>query len=151
VLFQLLPLFIGIILFTSWIKGAQILARIFNILTNFFMVIVIGLTIALYWSLLVNVFGQFLILSILITIGFSILLSFALGGPGRDSREVLTYGTTQRNAGAAMMIAMTSFALIPTILVSVVVYSLIQLIFVVFLAFIFKRQKESSKDAPAEE
>ena len=149
ILYQLLPLFVGIFVYRSWAKGATKLAPIFGILTNIFMVIVMILTLALYGAVLVSVVGEFIIIASLVTIGASIGLGYILGGfggDGRDSSIVLTFGTTQRNAGAAMMIALSSFAFFPEVLVAVVVYALLQLIFVVLLAFLFKK-----KQSPVEE
>ncbi len=154
IVFQLLPLFIGIILFTYWAKGATKLAPIFGILTNILMIVVIGLTLILYWPALVGVVGSYLIMASLIVIGLSILLGYFFGvfsGEGRDPRVVLTFGSTQRNAGAAMMIALASFALFPEVLVAVTVYALLQTIFVVLVAFLFKKQKGPAEEVPSEE
>ena len=149
ILFQLLPLFVGIILFTYWKDGASKLAPIFGYLTNILMIVVIGLTIVFYWPALVSVLGTLLIIASLILIGLSVLLGYffgTFGGEGRDPRIVLTFGSTQRNAGAAMMIALSSFYLFPDVLVAVVVYSLLQVIIVVLITFLFKKQASPEKD-----
>lgn len=82
-----------------------------------------------------------MIICTLILIGLSTLLGFGFNRPNRNTRDILTYRSTHRYTVAAMMIAMSSFALIPTVLIAVVIYSLLQIIFVIAIAFFFEKQK----------
>lgn len=141
-LFQALPLLLGIAVGHRAPALAPRLERIFRIL---FFVSVIVLVVALAPKLAHSVgliYGSRGMLAMLCVVVFSMLTGLALGGPARETRRVLGIGTTLRNIGLAALIASSSFSASPLVPAAVLTYLLIQFIVVMAVGIYFTRTVE---------
>jgi len=58
----------------------------------------------------IGLFGSGALLATLILVAIAISSGYLLGGPGRDTRQVLAIGTGQRNLAATFLIAGNNFS-----------------------------------------
>jgi BASS family bile acid:Na+ symporter len=137
VLFQLLPLVLGVIVADRAPALASKLAR--PVLLVFVVTIVIVLVLLapkIYHDLL-TVYGSRGMLAALCLVLLSIATGWLLGGPERSYRRTLAIGTALRNVGLCALIATTSFS--NTVAAAVMVYLLVQIIVVSLVGAYFKR------------
>ena len=80
-----------------------------------------------------QVFGTREILAGLLLVALGLGIGWLLGGPDGDTRRVLALGTSQRNIGAALVVASQSFS-DPKVIVMVIVVAIVGLIILVPLA-----------------
>ena len=144
VLFQLLPLILGILV-AGWLPAAARLARPLNLV---FLVAAIALVALLSRAILHGIEsvygsrGMFAMLSLTL---LSMAVGWLLGGPAREDRRILGIGTTLRNVGLASLIATTSLRS-SEIAASVLIYLLIQFIVTTAFGVYFTR---TAKEATA--
>lgn len=142
VLFQLLPLLIGI-----WIGGRfpQLAARMGKFVQPIFVITLIGLLI-LYAPQLVrdiaSVYGSLGMLAQLCLALLSMATGWLLGGPALQDRRVLAIGTTLRNIGLCMLIT-TSFRG-TLVSATVLTYLLVQFIVTALFGVYFARKTKAA-------
>jgi bile acid:Na+ symporter, BASS family len=138
VLFQLLPLLVGIIIAGRLPATAPKLGRMAHLL---FLLSALALFILLGPKLasgVASVYGSHGIWAMLCLVILSMISGWALGGPPREDRRVVGIGTTLRNIGLCALIATTSFPgtdVAPTVLT----YFIVQFIFVMIVGVYFTR------------
>lgn len=145
VLFQLLPLVLGILV-SGWLPRAARLARPLNLV---FLVAAIALVALLSRAIIdgiESVYGSRGMLAMLALTLLSMAAGWLLGGPAREDRRILGIGTTLRNVGLASLIATTSLRS-SQIAASVLIYLLIQ--FIVTTAFGVYFSRTAAKEASA--
>jgi len=126
-LFQLVPLLLGLLVSLRFAALAPKLSRIAKPLTIVALVallLVLGPTIVKSAAL---VFGSLGILAMLVTVALSLATGWFLGGPLREHRVTLAFGTALRNPAIAIAIAGV-MSPSETISASVVTYFLVQAI-----------------------
>lgn len=126
VLFQLLPLLVGIGVGTKWPAVAARLGRPLQIV---FFVAVIALFAILGPKLVRDVgsiYGSYGMLAMLCLVLLSMATGWLLGGPAREDRRILGIGTLLRNIGLAALIASTSLG--SRVEATVLTYLLIQIV-----------------------
>ena len=73
------------------------------------MIFVVVLTTAGHFGSMLTILGSFGILAAVIFVAICFGICWALGGPGADTRGVLSLGTAQRNTAAALVVAGQNF------------------------------------------
>jgi bile acid:Na+ symporter, BASS family len=144
VLFQLLPLLVGIGVGNRLPGLAQRLGRPVQIV---FFLAVIALFAILAPKLVDSVaavYGSNGMWAMLCLVLLSLAIGWALGGPAREDRRVLGIGTALRNIGLAAVIASTSFG--PKVLAAVLTYLLVQMVVTSLFGVYFTR---TAKEAAA--
>jgi bile acid:Na+ symporter, BASS family len=114
---MLVPLLIGLFIKARY-EGAAgevepVMAQISTISLALLLVLMLGLNI----SNVIALFGTGAIIATVLFITISIATGYLLGGPSKDTRQVLALGSGQRNLSAAFIIATGSFADQPNVLV----------------------------------
>jgi bile acid:Na+ symporter, BASS family len=140
-LFQALPLLLGIAVAGRAPEAAERLDRIFRII---FLLSVLALVIVLAPQLahsVATVYGSRGMLAMLCLVLLSMVTGWALGGPARETRRILGIATTLRNIGLAALIATTAFpgTQVPA---AVLAYLLIQMLVGTIIGFYFARTVE---------
>jgi len=143
VLFQLLPLLIGIIIGT---RLPQVAERLTRPILLIFWISVTVLLIALLPRVvreIASIYGSLGILASFCLVILSFATGWALGGPAREDRRVLAIGTTLRNIGLCALIATTNFPQ-SDVVAAVMTYLLVQAIVVAIASVLFTRTAHSA-------
>jgi BASS family bile acid:Na+ symporter len=136
---QLLPLLAGIGLEYQYSSVANSLYPLIQRLSDLSFLFLIVLLLAAYYDEMLTLVGtSTLFISVVIICG-SLLLGYVLGGPERNTREVLATTTAARNAAIALFIATTSFS-DPGVLMLVLAFSFIGIVLTGLLAGLWGRQ-----------
>jgi BASS family bile acid:Na+ symporter len=142
----LVPLAVGLFVKARWDETAAWLqphmAQVSNISLALLLVLMLGLNI----SKVVGLFGSGAILAIALVFLVAMVAGYLLGGPGKDTREVLALGTGQRNMAAAFTIANSNFADKPDVLVLLAAAGLVGMILVMPVAAELGKRKRTSED-----
>ena len=109
ILMMLIPLAIGLAL-RAWLPTAAARLRaIVAPISSISMIFVVTLTTAGHFGSMMSILGSFGILAALIFVAICFAIGWLLGGPGADTRGVLSLGTAQRNTAAALVVAGQNF------------------------------------------
>ena len=114
---MLVPLAIGLAVRARWTEAARELQKPAAQVSNLSLVLLLVLMLGLNIENVIGLFGSGALLATLVMIGVAIGAGYALGGPGKDTRQVLALGTGQRNLAATFLIAGSNFADQPDVLV----------------------------------
>ena len=74
------------------------------------MIFVVVLTTAAHFGSMLTILGSFGILAAAVFVAICFGIGWLLGGPGADTRGVLSLGTAQRNTAAALVVAGQNFS-----------------------------------------
>jgi BASS family bile acid:Na+ symporter len=138
VLFQLVPLLLGIVVGQRNAKLSERLARPLQILffaSALVLVAVLSPQLARDISLVYGSRGMWAMLSIVL---LSLGIGWLLGGPAREDRRILAIGTALRNVGLGALIATSDFSE-ATIAATVITYFLIQFVVTTLCGAYFAR------------
>jgi BASS family bile acid:Na+ symporter len=108
-LLMIIPLAAGLLLQARFEVLAARLRPIVGLVSNISLILVLLLILVLYFEKVLQVIGSGAILAGVLFILVLLVLGYALGGPGGDTRTVLSLGTSQRNIPAALVIAVQNF------------------------------------------
>jgi predicted Na+-dependent transporter len=144
---MLVPLAIGLVVRARWAEAAAEwqphAAQISNLSLVLLLVLMLGLNI----ENVIGLFGSGALLATLILVAVAIGSGYVLGGPGRDTRQVLALGTGQRNLAATFLIAGSNFADQPDVLVFLAGAGLIGMAIVMPLAAEFGKRAATGASA----
>lgn len=152
ILEMLLPLGVGLFVKARYTEAAATLqhpiAQISNISLALLIVLMLGLNIGNVLGLL----GSGAVIGTVLLIAVAAGSGYLLGGPGKDTRQVLALGTGQRNMAAAFVIATGNFADRPNVLVFLAAAGLVGMIIVMPLAAEFGKHSaaQTATDAATE-
>ena len=127
VLLMLLPLGIGLVLKARFETLAATVKPWLDRLSSISLILMIVLIVAVNIDKVLQVFGTRAILAGLLFIAVGFLAGWLLGGPDKDSRKVLAFGTAQRNIAAALLVAGQSFS-DPKVVVMVTVVAILGMV-----------------------
>jgi BASS family bile acid:Na+ symporter len=127
VLVMLLPLGLGLIVRVRYDEFAARIKPLLDWLSNVSLVLLITLICVTNFDKVLQVFGTRGILAALLFIALGCVIGWLLGGPGTDTRRVLSLGTGQRNIAAALVVASQSLN-DPQVTVMVAVVAVIGLV-----------------------
>jgi BASS family bile acid:Na+ symporter len=147
VVFQLVPLLIGLFIAGAWPAFAGGLKRVAAVicaicLVGFFVVIAVPIG-----QSFAKLFGSHGLLAILLVVVAALAAGWFAGGSDPGRRVVISMATGIRNPGLALLIASTSFAgtiVVPTVMV----YLIIQMIAAGVAGTVFQRARASSATSP---
>jgi BASS family bile acid:Na+ symporter len=109
ILLMLIPLAVGLAL-RAWLpRGAARVRAFVAPVSSISMIFVVVLTTAGHFGSMLTILGSFGILAAVIFVGICFGIGWILGGPGVDTRGVLSLGTAQRNTAAALVVAGQNF------------------------------------------
>ena len=131
---MLVPLGIGLLVRARWEEAAGELQRPAAQVSNLSLVLLLVLMIGLNLENVIGLVGSGALIATLVLLIVAIGSGYLVGGPGRDTRQVLALGTGQRNLAAAFLIATDNFADRPNVLVLLAAAGLIGMVLVMPLA-----------------
>ena len=138
VLFQLLPLVVGIAIGT---KAPNLAGRMGPIVQVLFFIAVIALIIAMGPRLVTGVatvYGSNGMWAMLCLVIVSLAVGWAFGSPEREDRRVLSLGTALRNVGLCALLATSSFRA-PQVAAAVLTYFIIQFVVTAIVGMYYSR------------
>ena len=110
ILLMLIPLAMGLGLRAWHPPGATRVRAFVAPVSSISMIFVVTLTTAGHFGSMVSILGSFGILAAVIFVAVCFGIGWVLGGPGPDTRGVLSLGTAQRNTAAALVVAGQNFS-----------------------------------------
>lgn len=145
----LLPLAAGLLMNYRYDEEAEMTRPIMGEIANISLALMIILNLVNAGDLLA-LLGSGSILAALFVIVSGFVAGYSLGGPGAQTRRVLSIGTGQRNFAAAFVLATGNFGDRPTVFLFLLAASLISMILVMIVAGEFgKRAKSREASAPS--
>ena len=110
ILLMLIPLALGLAL-RAWQSSVAARVRSFVApVSSISMIFVVVLTTAGHFGSMLSILGSFGIVAAVIFVAICFGIGWVLGGPGPDTRGVLSLGTAQRNTAAALVVAGQNFS-----------------------------------------
>jgi BASS family bile acid:Na+ symporter len=110
IVLMLIPLAVGLAL-RAWHPPSAARARAFVApVSSISMVFVVTLTTAGHFRSVLTILGTFGIVAAVIFTAICFGIGWLLGGPGADTRRVVSLGTAQRNTAAAFVVAGQNFS-----------------------------------------
>lgn len=107
---MLIPLAAGLALRAWHPPSAARLRAVVAPVSSISMVVVVTLTTAAHVKSVVSILGTFGIVAAVMFTVICFGIGWVLGGPGADTRSVLSLGTAQRNTAAALVVAGQNFS-----------------------------------------
>ena len=130
---MMLPLAAGLLLKARFGELASRVKPMLDWISNISLILTVVLVTAVNIDKVIQVFGTRGILAGVLFVALGLGIGWLLGGPDADTRRVMALGTSQRNIGAAVVVAGESFS-DPKVVVMVIVFSIVALIILVPLA-----------------
>lgn len=143
VLFQVVPLLLGIAVGNRAPGVAARLGRPIELVFFASIVILLGLLIPTIAKDVAAIYGSGGMWAAFCLVVLSLLAGWVLGGPVREMRRVLAIGTALRNVGLGALIATSNFDS-PRVAAMVIVYFLIQVAAVALLGVYFTRTAKAA-------
>ena len=143
--YQLLPLILGIVIYTKWETLSKKGLSIIRPISNLSLILLMIISLAIYGPLMITAFGELIVIISLLTIGASLLLGYLLGGSKSETREALMFTSSQRNAAIAFLLFSTFFVHLADAALSLIIYTLLQTFIVFGVAIYFGRRRSLKK------
>lgn len=143
VLFQLIPLLVGVLVAERWPVVAEKLGRPVRLV---FLIALLALLVVLLPKIVHDVavvFGSRGMITMLCIVLLSLATGWLFGAPSMSDRRTLSMGTALRNIGLCATVATGAFAGEPRVAAAVLVYLLVQMIVVSITGAFFKRSLEA--------
>ncbi len=141
-LFQTLPLLLGVAFGYRVPAAAPRLSRIFRIVFVLTVLVLLAAAAPKLAHSVAVVYGSRGMVAMLCIVVLSMLTGLALGGPARETRRVLGTATTLRNIGLAALIATSNFSASSLVPAAILTYLLVQFIVVTIVGIYFTRTVE---------
>ena len=141
---MILPLCVGLLLKVRSESLAARLRPLLNRLSNVSLFVVLVLIPAMNFQRLLEMVSTRAIPAALLLIATSFGAGYLLGGPTRETRQVLGFGTAARNIPAALLIGGQNFD-DPNVAIMVIVVALLSLLLLVPMAVAISRSKSILK------
>lgn len=143
---MILPLSAGLLLKARRESLALRLRPWMDRLSNLSLLIALVLIPALNVQNLLEIFGTRAVPAIVLFVGVSFVAGYWLGGPTRETRQVLGFGTAARNIPAALIVGAQNFS-DPNVTLIVIVAALLKLVIFVPLTQVFARSVTTKSSA----
>jgi bile acid:Na+ symporter, BASS family len=143
VLFQLVPLLLGIAVGGRFPDLATRLARPIQIIFFGSAIVLIGLLMPEIVHGVTSIYGSFGMIAMLVLVLLSLATGWLLGGPAPEDRRILGIGTALRNIGLCALVA-TSSLRNPEVAGVVLTYFVVQFIVTTFFGVIFARRAKEA-------
>lgn len=146
VLTMLLPLAAGLFIKARYESLAESLSPYMSQASSLTLMMQLVLGLFLTVGDLLGVIGTGAILAALLFLAGNMVFGWLLGGPGRDTRVVVTVGTAQRNVSAAMLIVVQNFSE-PQVLLMVLTGAAVMLVGSTLVAGEFGKRSQAAAAA----
>ena len=147
ILLMLIPLGGGLALRAWQPPGAARLRAVVAPVSSISMIFVVTLTTAGHFPSVVGVLGSFGIVAAVIFTAICFGVGWVLGGPGADTRGVLSLGTAQRNTAAAFVVAGQNFT-DPRVVVMIAVVMIVSFAVLMPLARVLAGRQQPATVGP---
>ena len=134
ILLMLLPLGIALAIRHRYVSFAEHAAKLLNSVTTVSLLALLFLFFIAYWSAILSTFGTGAILFSIFFISISLGIGYLLSVKDKGIKRVSGLGAAQRNIAAGILVAAVNFADKPMIGVTVLVISLVGLVFLMITA-----------------
>ena len=131
---MLLPLGIGLFVKARYPEFAAQFQPTMAQASSLSLILLLVLLLGLNIGHVIGLIGSGGLLAVLLLSGVGAAAGYLLGGPGSDTRRVLSLGTGQRNLAAALIVATGNFAAIPDVLILLAAAGLVQMVLMMPLA-----------------
>ena len=138
---MLLPLGVGLAAREYFTRAAKSVLPLLGRLSTLALVMLLAVTVLLNLPEVLVIFRTTAILAAIIILGGAFTIGYVVGGPSRESKEVLALGSAQRNIAAATVVA-TQAVDDPDTLSMVVVTSLVTFAIVFPIAGAMRRRQQ---------
>jgi bile acid:Na+ symporter, BASS family len=138
---MLLPLAVGLAAREHFTRAAKSMQPLLSRLSTFALVTLLAVTVLLNLPEVLIIFRTTAIIAAIIILGGAFAIGYVLGGPTRESKEVLGLGCAQRNIAAATVVA-TQAVDDPDTLSMVVVTSLVAFAILFPIASTMRRRQQ---------
>lgn len=133
-----LPFVAGLLVKAHWSHAAPKLHKVFHLIANVFIIIVLFFILFHGYAKVVSVFGSRALLAGFILLSAAAAIGYLLGGPAIETRKVLSLGSCGRNISIALLVASQAFS-DPKVAIMVVVMSIAMAIIFLPMMVIFNR------------
>ena len=124
---MLVPLGIGLFIKARYDDIAAHIQPTFAQASNIGLIALMILSLVLGFESIIGAIGSWSILASILFITGAFAIGYLLGGPGMETRSVVSLGTAQRNLAAAMIVAAGNFT-DPNVLIVVLIVAIIGLV-----------------------
>lgn len=149
ILLMLIPLAIGLALRASHAQSAARVRAVVAPVSSISMIFVVVLTTAGHFRSMLSILGSFGIVAAVIFVAICFGIGWVLGGPGSDTRGVLSLGTAQRNTAAALVVAGQNFSDAKVVVMITVVMIVSFAVLMPLAGVLARRQQPGGVDAGA--
>jgi ACR3 family arsenite transporter len=132
-LLLLLPLGIGLLIRQRYEEFAKNAAKLLNSVTTVSLLALLFLFFIAYWDEILSTFGTGAILFSVFFIAIALVVGYLIS-PTAGARRVSSLGTAQRNISVGILVAAVNFADKPLVGVTVLIVSLVGLVFLMVAA-----------------
>jgi predicted Na+-dependent transporter len=146
---MLVPLIIGLLVKARYEGAAGELQPVMAQVANISLALLLVLMLAVNFSNVIALFGTGAIIATLLFVAISVVAGYFLGGPATDNKRVLALGTGQRNLAASFLIAGSSFADQPNVLVYLAAAGLVATVVMFPSAAEFGKHSETTPEPEA--
>jgi predicted Na+-dependent transporter len=143
---MLVPLIIGLLVKARYEGAAGELQPVMAQIANVSLALLLVMMLALNFSNVIALFGTGAIIATLLFVAISVVAGYFLGGPATDNKRVLALGTGQRNLAASFLIAGSSFADQPNVLVYLAAAGLVATVVMFPTAAEFGKRSETAPE-----
>jgi BASS family bile acid:Na+ symporter len=141
ILLMLLPLGIALVIRQRYESFAEHAAKLLNSVTTVSLLALLFLFFIVYWNGILSTFGTGAILFSIFFISFALAAGYLLSVKDPEIKRVSGLGAAQRNIAAGILVAAVNFADRPIVGITVLVISLVGLVFLMVSAGEWGRRK----------
>ncbi len=142
-LLMLFPLGLALLIRQRYESFAEHAAKLLNSVTTVSLLALLFLFFIVYWNPILSTFGTGTILFSVFFIAFALTAGYLLSAKNPDIKRVSGLGAAQRNITASILVASVNFSDKPLVGVTVMVVSLVALVFLMISAGEWGRKKPS--------
>ncbi|MCW4025437.1 MAG: bile acid:sodium symporter [Candidatus Bathyarchaeota archaeon] len=143
----LLPLGIGLLVRQRYEEFAKHTAKLLNSVTTVSLLALLFLFFIAYWDAIISTFGTGAIAFSIFFIAFALVAGYLISPKETGIRRVSSLGTAQRNISVGILVAAVNFADQPLVGVTVLIVSLVGLVFLMVTAGEWGRKSQKEKQS----
>jgi BASS family bile acid:Na+ symporter len=129
-----LPLIGGTALKWRYNNIAKTIKPTFNQISNIFIFVVIVLYLGLNYQDFLAVFGTGALIAAIVFVLAAFLVGYLMGGPSKNTKQVLGLGTAIRNSSAAFVVAIANFSSEYDVMAMIIVVYLLSIIIMMLIS-----------------
>jgi BASS family bile acid:Na+ symporter len=145
----LVPLGIGLLIRQRYAEFAKHAAKLLNSVTTVSLLALLFLFFIAYWNEIISAFGTGAILFSIFFIALALAVGYVISPQGAGAKRVSSLGTAQRNISVGILVAAVNFADRPLVGVTVLIVSLVGLVFLMVTSGEWGRKSSKEPAKPA--